>query len=126
MNAALKTSSPRPAPLPLRWVPWLLALLLAALFFGTQMPGGWKDAALQAAGMPWQMTKVAHFALFCGIAYLLMCQPLAWRVRWVLLIALALGMLTEGLQFFAIDRHPGWGDVGIDTLGAGLGILLAR
>jgi VanZ family protein len=43
----------------------------------------------------------------------------------VLLAALALALLTEGLQFFAIDRHPRWLDVGIDMGGALLGVALA-
>lgn len=40
-----------------------------------------------------------------------------------LLAALALALLTEGLQFLAIDRHPRLVDVGIDL--AGVGLVLA-
>jgi len=50
----------------------------------------------------------------------------AARLLALLLVALALALLTEGLQFFAIDRHPGWDDVGIDMAGAAAGLLLGR
>ena len=36
------------------------------------------------------------------------------------------GVKTEGLQFFANDRHPRWLDVGIDMGGALLGVALTR
>ena len=35
-----------------------------------------------------------------------------------------LAFATESLQFFAIDRHPRWVDVGIDMAGAGFGLAL--
>jgi len=50
----------------------------------------------------------------------------AARLLALLLVALALALLTEGLQFFAIDCHPGWDDVGIDMAGAAAGLLLGR
>ena len=52
-------------------------------------------------------------------------RPLAWSVAGIVLFSLALALLTEGLQFFAIDRHPRWIDVGIDMAGAlaGVGLL---
>ena len=50
---------------------------------------------------------------------------LAWRLPRILLAALALALLTEGLQFVAVERHPQWLDVGIDLAGAGLGMGLA-
>jgi len=40
--------------------------------------------------------------------------------------ALLLALLTEGLQFFAMDRHPRWLDVGIDMAGATAGLLLVE
>lgn len=92
-----------------RFAAWLLlAVLLALLVFGTQMPGAWKDETLRVAHLPWWLTKVAHFGLFAGMA------------------ALALGLATEGLQFWASNRTPTWHDVGIDMAGAVLGLLLAR
>ena len=40
------------------------------------------------------------------------------------LAALALALAAEGLQFFAIDLHPSWVDVGIDMAGAGFGMVM--
>ena len=95
-----------------RLAAWLLlAVLLALLVFGTQMPGAWKDETLRVAHLPWWLTKVAHFH---------------WRVPAVLGAALALGLTTEGLQFWASNRTPTWHDVGIDMAGAVLGLGLAR
>jgi len=39
--------------------------------------------------------------------------------------ALALGLLTEGLQFFASHRDPSVADVAIDLAGTALGLGLA-
>jgi len=50
-------------------------------------------------------------------------HPMAWPVRSIVLMALAL--VTEGLQFFAINRHPGLGEVVIDMAGLVTGLLLA-
>jgi VanZ family protein len=52
--------------------------------------------------------------------------PLAWPWLRVMLVALALALLTEGLQFFAMDRHPRLLDVAIDLAGTGLGLLAGR
>ncbi len=41
-----------------------------------------------------------------------------------MLATLALALLTEGLQFFAMDRHPRLLDIGIDMTGAGLGLAV--
>jgi VanZ family protein len=42
------------------------------------------------------------------------------------IVLAALALLTEGLQFFAIDRHPRWLDVGIDMAGALAGVGLIK
>ena len=92
-----------------RFAAWLLlAVLLALLVFGTQMPGAWKDETLRATHLSGEPADAAHFVLFAGLA------------------ALALGLATEGLQFWASNRTPTWHDVGIDMAGAVLGLLLAR
>jgi VanZ family protein len=110
-----------------RFAAWLLlAVLLALLMFGTQMPGAWKDETLRVAHLPWWLTKVAHFVLFAALAALATAVPLRWRAATVLGVALALGLTTEGLQFWASERTPTWHDVGIDLAGAVLGLLLAR
>ena len=51
--------------------------------------------------------------------------PINWSLKRVISSALLLAILTECLQFFAIDRHPRWLDVGIDMGGAFLGVGLA-
>ena len=102
----------------------LMALQLACLLIGTQMPGTWRDGLEGAMGWGFDLSSWAHFVWFGGMAALAVARPLAWRWQWVLLAALALALLTEGLQFLAIDRHPRWLDVGIDMGGALLGVAL--
>jgi hypothetical protein len=48
----------------------LLAVLLALLVFGTQMPGAWRDETFHIAHLPGQLADVAHFVLFAGLAAL--------------------------------------------------------
>ena len=103
----------------------LLAVLLVLLLFGTQMPGVWRDEAVRAAHMPWQITKVAHFVLFASMACLASVTPLRWSVVRVFFAALALALLTEALQHFAANREPSWFDVGVDLAGAAMGVMVA-
>ena len=104
----------------------LLGVLLALLVFGTQMPGAWRDEVFRVTQLPWQMTKVAHFVLFAGMASLSRLSPLRWSVLCVVLSSLALALLSEYLQNFASNRDPSWSDVGIDMAGMVVGLLLAR
>ncbi len=104
----------------------LLAVLLVALLFGTQMPGAWRDEAVAATRMPWQITKVAHFVIFASMASIARLPPLRWSLVRVACAALALALLTEALQHFAANRDPSWKDVGIDMAGALVGVVLAR
>jgi hypothetical protein len=46
----------------------LLAVLLAVLVFGTQMPGAWRDETFRVTHLPGQLADVAHFVLFAGLA----------------------------------------------------------
>jgi len=55
---------------------------------------------------------------------LLMMRPLAYTAKQVVLLALVLALLTEALQFLAIDRHPRLVDVGIDMAGTVLAVVL--
>jgi VanZ family protein len=104
----------------------LLSVLLVLLLFGTQMPGAWRDEAFRVTQLPWQLTKVAHFVVFAGLASLVRMEPLRLSTAHVALAALALALLTEGLQHFASHRDPSWFDVGVDMAGAAMGVLLAR
>ena len=104
----------------------LLGLQLLALLVGTQMPEAWRSGIMHTTHAPPIMSSLGHFVLFAGMSMLLAMRPLvmpAWRI---VLLALAVALLTEGLQFFAIDRHPRWIDVGIDLTGAVLGVGLVK
>jgi len=95
----------------------LFSLHIVALFVGTQMPNAWRNGVEQSLHVHFSLSSWAHFAVFCGMSLLLLMRPLACPVRWVMLLALVLALLTEALQFFAVDRHPRMQDVGIDMAG---------
>lgn len=102
----------------------LLVLQFLALIIGTQMPGAWRSGVERSFHAPFSLASWAHFVVFAGMTLVLSVRPLAWPARRVVLTALALAMLTEGLQFFAIDRHPRMMDVGIDMAGTLLALAL--
>jgi VanZ like family len=116
----------RPQPT-LRSTRLLTAASITLLFFGTLMPGSWKHSAERTIASPLDLAAMAHVALFAAICYLL---PLArwWRVKaWQLFaVALGLALVTEGLQFFAIDRHPNLAGVIQDMTGATIGWASGR
>jgi len=101
---------------------WRLQLvLLLLLLIGTQMPNDWRAGIEGSLHLPWGISSAAHLVLFASMAWVA-SKHLAWPAPRILLVALALALMTEGLQFFAIDRHARLLDVGIDLAGAGLGI----
>ena len=102
----------------------LFSLHILALFVGTQMPNAWRDGVEQTLHVPFSLSSWAHFAVFCGMSLLLMMRPLAYTAKQVVLLALVLALLTEALQFLAIDRHPRLVDVGIDMAGTVLAVVL--
>ena len=104
----------------------LTVLFLAALFIGTLMPGQWKQAGTQPFSAWLDLAAASHVVLFALIAFLLP-QARFWTLRpWhVPALGLALGALTEGLQFFAIERHPGLDGLAYDLLGTLIGWSLA-
>jgi VanZ family protein len=104
----------------------LLLLLLAMLVVGTQMPGSWRDGIEHRLRTPFSLSSSAHFVLFTAIALVLSLRPFALPPARVLLIALGLALLTEGLQRIAVDRHPRISDVIIDMAGAILALSLAK
>lgn len=103
----------------------LLALQLLALLLGTQMPGAWLGRIEHNLNAPFFIASLAHFVVFAGMGGVLVARPLAWPAGRVVLAALGVALLTEGLQFWAADRHPRWADVGIDMAGvlAGIGMI---
>ena len=103
----------------------VLAVLLVLLLLDTQMPGAWRDEAFRVTQMPWQLSKMAHFVVFAALACVARLPPLAQPLTRVWAAALALGLLTEGLQFFASHRDPSVADVAIDLAGAALGLGVA-
>ena len=105
-----------------RWAWRLLGLQVLLLLIGTQMPGAWRASLESQLHSPWGLSSWAHFFLFAGMAWVA-AGPLAWPWPRVIWAALGLALLTEGLQFFALDRHPRWQDVVIDLAGTGLGLL---
>ena len=110
-----------------RQLAWgLFALLALSLLLGTQMPGAWRNGVEHRLHTPFPLSSWAHFVLFTVMGLVLAIRPLAWPAKRVLLLALALGLLTEGLQFFAIDRHPRLVDVGIDMAGTLLALALVK
>ena len=102
----------------------LFGLHLLALLVGTQMPNAWRNGVEHSLNVPFSLSSWAHFVVFCGMSLLLLMRPLACPVRWVLLLALTLALLTEALQYFAVDRHPRLLDVGIDLAGAFLAVAI--
>lgn len=102
----------------------LFSLHIVGLFIGTQMPSAWRSGVEQTLHAPFSLSSWAHFVAFFGMSLLLLMRPLACRVRWVVLLALVLALLTEALQFFAIDRHPRLRDIGIDMAGTLLAVAI--
>lgn len=102
----------------------LLLLLFLLLLFGTQMSGAWRADVVDSLHAPAVVSSLAHFVFFCAMALLAGVRPLAWSWTRLVFLALVLALFTEGLQFFAIDRHPRWLDVGIDLAGAIAGLVL--
>ena len=103
---------------------WRLQLvLLLLLLIGTQMPNDWRAGIEGCLHLPWGISSWAHLVLFASMAWVASAR-LGWPAPRILLAALALALMTEGLQFFAVDRHARLLDVGIDLAGAGLGMAV--
>ena len=109
-----------------RFAWFLVGLQVTILMIGTQMPGAWRSAAENSLHAPFPLSSWAHLGLFAGIAGVLSVRPIAWPAARIILTTLGLALLTEGLQFFALDRHPRMIDVGIDMTGTLLGLVCGR
>ena len=104
----------------------LLLVLILLLFTGTQLPNIWRVNIANGLNAPVILSWWSHFILFLVMACVATMQPLAWRWRRVLFAASGLALISEGLQFFTIDRHPRMLDVGIDLAGALIGFALVK
>lgn len=104
----------------------LLVLLILALLAGTLMPGALRDTIESRLNAPPFFSSASHFVLFLGIALTARLKPLAFSVTRIALAVLALGLLSEAMQFFAVDRHPRLIDVAIDLAGALAGVGIAE
>ncbi|ABM38475.1 VanZ family protein [Polaromonas naphthalenivorans] len=104
----------------------LLGLQLLALLVGTQMPGAWRSDTVQTLHAPSWVSSFSHFALFTGMAMVLAVRPFSWPIARIVLSAFVLALLTEGLQFLAIDRHPRLLDVAIDMAGTIFALALVK
>lgn len=104
----------------------LLIFLIALFMVGTEMPYAWRSGIERRVGSPFSLAPWAHLVMCMLIALLAAIRPLSWPRARILWLAFGLALLTEGLQFFAIGRHPRLTDVGIDMAGAVLGITLAH
>lgn len=74
------------------------------------------------------LRKLGHFTEFCCLGMLLcwltgMLQKKRWPL-WGLFIGVAVAAIDETIQRFVPDRGPSVKDVGIDTLGICLGIVI--
>ena len=121
----MQTESESP-PLSDRLMRCWLGLQVIALFVGTMMPGGIRNRIQGdverglTSGL--NLSSMAHLLLFACMAFTMTRLPFQWRAVRIVLVALVLALLSEGMQYFAIDRHPRWIDVGIDMAGALLGL----
>lgn len=93
--------------------------LIASLF------GGGQDGSDTGHGL---LRKLGHFTEFCCLGVLLcwltgMLQSKHWSL-WSLLYGIAVASIDETIQRFVPDRGPSVKDVGIDTLGVCLGIVI--
>ena len=92
--------------------------LLAPLF-------GWDQDGSGGGGL---LRKIAHFTEFACLGVCLrwfwgMLNQRKWPL-WSLLCGAAAAIIDETIQLFVPDRGPAIKDVGIDTLGVCLGIVI--
>ena len=110
-----------------RRMAWVVVLLLVLMLMaGTQMPNSLRNGIENSLNAPFRLSSWAHFVVFAGIGLLLAMRPLAWPYGRIMLLAFAFAVLSEGLQFFAIDRHPRLIDVAIDMSGTLLALVFAK
>jgi VanZ family protein len=108
-----------------RWGPALVLMLAIFLFSNTpseEIPnlGGW-DRLVKKGGHMLGYALLA-LSLLRGLG-----RQTGWRSLGLALLAAALYAASDELhQSFVPGRHAAWLDVGIDSLGAAIGLLSAR
>ena len=93
--------------------------LISALFPGENAPEGEEGHHI--------LRKLAHAGEFCCLGACLARMYCSKKMQWHLLPLLggvAAACVDETIQCFVPGRGPGLTDVGIDTLGAALGIIM--
>ena len=109
-----------------RRLAWTLVVcLIVMLLVGTQMPNGVRRGIENSVGAPFPLSSWAHLVVFMGLGLLLAIRPLAWSFVRIVALAFVLAVMSEGLQFFAIDRHPRLIDIVIDLTGTFIGLFIA-
>lgn len=136
-------------PFPLRrwfWVAlWVGLVCLASTGAGSQevsarllgpvllwlYPGLSLWEATQAHFLLRKIAHVGQFFIFALLCWHAICKRPAWKISplrlaaVILSVSLLLAGMSEGMQFFFVERAASWMDVGFDFLGAVLGTALA-
>lgn len=107
------------------WAFALAGVSVVLIFWATLMPVGQKNELLSVFPVDLHADKVGHFLGFALLGWSLQrTGAFRWQ-GWVVVAGGLLGAVTEALQFLADGRVPLLTDVGIDTLGVCLGLVVA-
>jgi VanZ family protein len=109
-----------------RWLWWVWAVAVVVWTVALEMPlRGDIAQSDEIVGLPkFLVTKSLHVAAYAALTVLSALVPMN-RGRWLLVVFLVLhGMGTEYGQTFVEGRSGSWRDVGLDSLGITLGVIL--
>ncbi len=113
----------------------VILMFMGALYILSAMPGptrpdDWVIVQLLAQTPP-MVQKILHVVLYGGLSWLWfwVLEPLPVRLHFHLLaaflIAAGFGALNEWNQLHVLDRYGSLTDVLLNSMGAGLGLLVA-
>ena len=109
---------------------WTAALLtpspdrLARAILAWLVPG--PEGGPELGDQFWLASKSLHVMAYALLAILSAWLRVPWPWRWLLLVFISIhGFGTELLQHFIVGRHASLRDVGLDHLGALLGLVLS-
>jgi len=88
------------------------------------IPGGLRNQIQSEFSSTLPLSQIAHFLLFFALALILIEIPINIRLSRVFIMLAILAFMTEGFQYFAIDRHPRLIDIGLDLSGVFLSFLI--